>query len=75
MNLQKLSPLSMERTINFATDTSWGISDPDRFHALLDEARKLVSPGFTWATIYSLGVAITLCSRTRPLTKFGVVMY
>lgn len=46
MKLPKLSPLSMERTVNFSTDTSWGITDPDRFHELLDEARKLVSSGF-----------------------------
>lgn len=45
----------MDRTLNFATDMSWGISDPERFHALLGEALTLVAPGyymgdnlFTW---------------------------
>lgn len=45
----------MDRTANFYCETSWGISDPARFHALLNEARKLVAPGyylgdnlFTW---------------------------
>jgi len=46
MKLPKLTPLLMDRTVNFATDTTWCISDPDRFHALLDEASKLVTPGF-----------------------------
>lgn len=61
MKLPKLSVLAMDRTLNFSTDTSWGISDPDRFHALLDEARKLVAPGyylgdnlFTWCRNNSL---------------------
>lgn len=55
MNLPKLSQLPMDRTVNFTSKTSWGISDPVRFYALLDEARQLVSPGyylgdnlFTW---------------------------
>ena len=46
MKLPKLSQLPMDRTINFSSQTSWGISDPARFHALLDEASKLVAPGF-----------------------------
>jgi len=46
MKLPKLLPLPMDRTINFSSQTSWGISDPARFHALLDEASKLVAPGF-----------------------------
>lgn len=61
MMLPKLPPLPMDRTVNFSTDTSWGISDHERFHALLDEARKLVAPGyylgdnlFTWGRNNSL---------------------
>ena len=46
MKLPKLPPLPMDRTINFSTKTSWGISDPVRFNALLEEASKLVAPGF-----------------------------
>ncbi|HSG22185.1 MAG TPA: hypothetical protein VLA64_04435, partial [Azonexus sp.] len=46
MKLPKLSQLPMDRTINFSSQISWGISDPARFHALLDEASKLVAPGF-----------------------------
>lgn len=36
----------MDRNINFSSKISWGISDPERFHALLEEASKLVEPGF-----------------------------
>lgn len=61
MKLPKLLPLKIDEVLNFSTDTSWGISDPDRFHALLDEARKLVAHGyyigdnlFTWARNISL---------------------
>ena len=61
MKLPKLSPLSMDRNVNFATDTSWGISDPELFNALMNEAKQLVAPGyylgdnlFTWARNNSL---------------------
>ncbi len=36
----------MDRNINFNSRVSWGISDPERFNALLEEASKLVAPGF-----------------------------
>ncbi|TFW18192.1 hypothetical protein E4L96_13475 [Massilia arenosa] len=43
------------RVINFRVPTVWGITDPARFYALLEEAQKLVVPGtylgdnlFTW---------------------------
>jgi len=61
VKLPKLAPVQIDQVLNFSTDTSWGISDPDRFHALLDEARKLVAHGyyigdnlFTWARNISL---------------------
>lgn len=46
MTLPKLPHLPMDRTINFRSNTSWGISDPERFNALMEEASKLVAPGF-----------------------------
>lgn len=55
MFLPKLGKLSMENTVNFSSNLSWGISDPERFAFLMEEAKKLVSPGhylgdnlFTW---------------------------
>jgi hypothetical protein len=51
----------MDQIVNFATDKSWGISDPVRFKALMDEAKSLVTPGyyygdnlFTWGRNNSL---------------------
>lgn len=41
-----LPPDDPEEVINFSIKTSWGISDEARFYALLEEASKLVSPGF-----------------------------
>jgi len=56
MLLPKLGELSMNNTVNFSTNLSWGISDPARFAALMEEAKTLVAPGyylgdnlFTWA--------------------------
>lgn len=53
--LPQLPPLSMDQHINYATQTSWGISDPVRFNQLMEEARSLVTGGyylgdnlFTW---------------------------
>jgi hypothetical protein len=53
--LPKLGDLSMDRVVNFASHKYWGVSDPDRFKALMDEACSLVSGGhflgdnlFTW---------------------------
>jgi O-methyltransferase len=61
MNLPNLPLLSMEETINFSSDVSWGVSDPVRFKQLMDEAKSLVSPGyylgdnlFTWCRNNSL---------------------
>jgi O-methyltransferase len=55
MKLPKLDRISLERVLNFSTDTSWGIKDPERFRALMEEAKSLVEPGhylgdnlFTW---------------------------
>lgn len=44
--LPQSGPLPMDHVINFGSHTYWGISDPQRFFALLEEARSLVSPGF-----------------------------
>lgn len=45
----------MDRALNFSTPVSWGISNPQRFHQLMDEAKTLVMGGyylgdnlFTW---------------------------
>ena len=61
MDLPKLPPLNLEQIVNFYTPKSWGISDPARFAALMEEARKLVTPGsylgdnlFTWGRNNSL---------------------
>ena len=59
--LPKLAPLNMRRLPSFASGTSWGISDPERFAKLMEEARSLVAPGvylgdnfFTWSRNNSL---------------------
>ena len=59
--LPKLADLPTERVINFSSHKYWGVSDPVRFQALMDEARSLVSPGyflgdnlFTWGRNNSL---------------------
>ena len=61
MKLPKLSPLPMDKTLNFSTNVSWGISDEEMFFALMDEAKQLVAPGyyfgdnlFTWCRNNSL---------------------
>lgn len=56
MQLPKLPPIEdPSRVSNFMVKTVWGISDPVRFYALMEEAMKLVVPGyyladnlFTW---------------------------
>lgn len=61
MNLPKLGSISPVQLINFSTPKSWGISDPARFQALMEEAQSLVTPGyylgdnlFTWGRNNSL---------------------
>lgn len=61
MKLPKRAPLPMDRAANFSTNVSWGISDPDLFFALIEEAKQLVAPGyyfgdnlFTWCRNNSL---------------------
>jgi len=44
--LPKLPPLSLTQIPCFASNVSWGISDPERFARLMEEARSLVAPGF-----------------------------
>lgn len=48
-------PDAPDEVVNLSIKTSWGITDEERFYALLEEASKLVSPGvflgdnlFTW---------------------------
>jgi len=55
VSLPLLGELPMERVVNFASHKYWGVSDPARFKALMDEARSLVTAGhflgdnlFTW---------------------------
>jgi O-methyltransferase len=61
MELPRLAPIKPDQLINFATPKSWGISDPARFNALMEEAKSLVTPGyylgdnlFTWGRNNSL---------------------
>jgi hypothetical protein len=61
MKLPKLSEITLDTVINFSSQKSWGISDPARFLALMEEAKSLVSPGyyfgdnlFTWGRNNSL---------------------
>jgi len=59
--LPELDSLRMDAVMNFATHKYWGVSDPVRFKALMDEARSLVVSGhflgdnlFTWGRNNSL---------------------
>ena len=61
MDLPTLKELPLDQIINFSTPKSWGISDPARFMALMEEAKSLVTPGyyfgdnlFTWGRNNSL---------------------
>jgi len=54
-NLPKLNEISLTGISLFSTNTYWGVSDPVRFAALMEEAKSLVQPGhflgdnlFTW---------------------------
>lgn len=60
-SLPLLPPLALTQVPSFATNVSWGISDPARFARLMEEARSLVAPGvylgdnfFTWTRNNSL---------------------
>lgn len=46
MEIPKLKPLSLTEIVNFSTEKSWGISDPVRFYQLLEEMKKLITPGY-----------------------------
>ncbi len=46
MDLPKLGAIKLDQVINFSTPKSWGISDPVRFNALMEEAKTLVTSGF-----------------------------
>lgn len=46
MSLPRLGDIADLQVINFTSGKSWGISDPVRFQALMDEAKSLVMPGF-----------------------------
>ncbi|NEX59654.1 O-linked N-acetylglucosamine transferase family protein [Noviherbaspirillum galbum] len=62
MQLPKITPMeNPARVQNFMVRTVWGLTDPARFYALMDEAMKLVVPGsylgdnlFTWGRSNSL---------------------
>ena len=45
MSLPKLGDISAQQLINFATPKHWGIKDPARLRALVEEAKSLVTPG------------------------------
>lgn len=56
IRLPKLTPISLDSVSNFASNTYWGVSDKQRFDALMREAITLVNPGsylgdnlFTWS--------------------------
>lgn len=46
LDLPQLGELAMDQIINFSSHKYWGISDPVRFFALMEEAKSLVTPGF-----------------------------
>ena len=47
MKLPHITPITQPgRVVNFKVNTSWGLTDPARFYALMDEALKLVVPGY-----------------------------
>lgn len=53
--LPNLEPISLNQLINFKSHMYWGVQDPERFRALIEEAITLVTPGsflgdnlFTW---------------------------
>lgn len=61
MDLPKLGTIELGQAVNFSSPKSWGISDPARFQALMEEAKSLVTPGyylgdnlFTWGRNNSL---------------------
>jgi hypothetical protein len=45
-NVSEASALRLDQVINFCSHKYWGVSDPARFFALMEEAKSLVSPGF-----------------------------
>lgn len=54
--LPTLNPISLETVLQFSTHTYWGVSNPQRFAELMEEAKSLVGPGyflgdnlFTWS--------------------------
>lgn len=49
LRLPALNRIELEHGVNFSSDTYWGVKDPQRFKALMDEAKELV------ATSYFLG--------------------
>lgn len=46
MTLPKHTPAQLHQISNFSTPISWGVSDPQRFQQLIQEASKLVNAGF-----------------------------
>jgi hypothetical protein len=61
LDLPQLGELRLDGAINFVKHVYWGVNEPERFRALLDEARSLTLPGyylgdnlFTWCRNNSL---------------------
>ncbi len=46
VSLPQLGDLPLDSVINFSSHKYWGISDPARFFALMEEAKTLLSPGY-----------------------------
>jgi O-methyltransferase len=66
LKLPLLGELRLDGAMNFGSPVYWGVDQPERFAGLLDEARKLVAPGFylgdnlfTWCRNNSLFEDVT----------------
>jgi O-methyltransferase len=46
MTLPSLGTLDLDKVMNFSLHTYWGVHDPVRFRALMEEAQRLVTMGF-----------------------------
>lgn len=53
--LPRLGHLSMDRLINLSVPMYWGVSDPARFQALMDEARSLVNGYYLGDNLFTWG--------------------
>ena len=53
--LPRLGELPMDRLTNFSVPKHWGVSDPVRFQALMDEARSLVTGYYLGDNLFTWG--------------------